>query len=55
MTHDEPAAIAIALRALEPADELRPSQPAPWKLAMLHPDLDVDDLRALARGERNVL
>jgi hypothetical protein len=50
----EAAAIAAALFAFEAGNETTEVPQSPWKLAMRLPDLDIDDVRRLARKGRHV-
>ncbi len=54
MNGDELAAVVMALQQLAAAAQNPPPASTVWKLAMLEPDLSVDDLRATARGSRSV-
>jgi len=48
ITDDELAAVVIALQSLNPAvDSTAPQSPSRWKLAARHPDLELEDVRAL--------
>lgn len=52
---EEIAAILCALLVHAQADDHAvAAQPVPWKLAMRHPDLEIDELRTLMAGRKHV-